>query len=375
MKTLDFFTENETNFRRRWDRKMVNNLYMFTSKHHYEPGRKNIAILNSYMETYGGGEKLSGYMAQSLEHDNNVDIIIRIPNRVTKKTIKANTGIELRSTEIISTLSGEPIKYISDYDIFINSEWCSSEVGSGKYNILMVMFPDNTCDMKVIDTYDEIFTISEFSQKWVKRYWDRDAKIIYPPVDKICKEEEWATLQKKNYILSVGRFFVGGHNKKHDIMIEAFKKLVDTHSKFKDWELHLAGALKQYKPDVEYFEMLKDMATGYNVVFHTNIEQADIHNLYKSSKIYWHATGYGESNPLKFEHFGIAPVEAIYANCVPILINKGGLPEIVNECGGFLWNSIDELVAITSDSYSGIKLKYPEKFSSDNFINKIRSNI
>ena len=66
--------------------------------------------------------------------------------------------------------------------------------------------------------------------------------------------------------------------------------------------------------------------------------------LYGKSSIYWHATGYGEDNPKKFEHFGISTVEAMAAECIPVVINLGGQPEIVEQSvNGFLWNSIPEL--------------------------------
>ena len=38
-------------------------------------------------------------------------------------------------------------------------------------------------------------------------------------------------------------------------------------------------------------------------------------------------------DPIKFEHFGIAPIEAISAGCIPVLFNGGGLNEIVGLLG------------------------------------------
>jgi glycosyltransferase involved in cell wall biosynthesis len=48
------------------------------------------------------------------------------------------------------------------------------------------------------------------------------------------------------------------------------------------------------------------------------------------------------------EHFGISTVEAMAAGCVPVVINKGAQPEIVEHgVSGFLWNTLEELRAYT----------------------------
>ena len=48
------------------------------------------------------------------------------------------------------------------------------------------------------------------------------------------------------------------------------------------------------------------------------------------------------------EHFGISTVEAMAAGCVPVVINKGGQPEIVeDQVSGFLWNDLSELENLT----------------------------
>ncbi len=48
------------------------------------------------------------------------------------------------------------------------------------------------------------------------------------------------------------------------------------------------------------------------------------------------------------EHFGITTGEAMSAGCVPVVINKGGQPEIVRDgVDGFVWNDSRELKEIT----------------------------
>ena len=75
---------------------------------------------------------------------------------------------------------------------------------------------------------------------------------------------------------------------------------------------------------------------------------AELRKLYEEASLYWHATGYGERedrNPIRFEHFGITPVEAMATGCIPGVLAKGALTETVEDGkSGFLWRSIGELV-------------------------------
>jgi len=79
----------------------------------------------------------------------------------------------------------------------------------------------------------------------------------------------------------------------------------------------------------------------------TNISYEILRKYYGESKIYWHATGFGEDeikHPERMEHFGIVVVEAMAAGCVPVVINQGGIPEIVTDkINGFLWKTKDQL--------------------------------
>lgn len=80
-------------------------------------------------------------------------------------------------------------------------------------------------------------------------------------------------------------------------------------------------------------------------------KSGEVEKVYLRSKIYWHATGFGEDEnyqPIRFEHFGIAPIEALSAKCIPILFNGGGLREIISTLNldkrKHLFSTIDELV-------------------------------
>lgn len=200
---------------------------------------------------------------------------------------------------------------------------------------------------KRMEKYDKIIAISEFTKAGIKKYWGHDSVILYPPVDMLYNKN----VKKKNYIISIGRFFTLGHGKKQEILIEAFKKMYDS-QKIK-WELHLVGGLGNEPSSQNFAKHLKDISNGYPIFFHFNTSRKFLVNLLHKSKIYWHATGYGENelkNPMKFEHFGIAPIEAISAGCKPVLYKGGGLPDIISTLNfdqDCLFSSVDELTTNT----------------------------
>ncbi len=205
----------------------------------------------------------------------------------------------------------------------------------------------STARIERLAQYQAIWSISEFTRTWVQRYWRRDSEILTPPVD----VEAFAPAPdgKRNMILNVGRFFAGSHNKKHLEMVTAFKHLVD--GGLRGWELHLAGNLTPEPMHVEYLEHVEREAQGYPIVLHVNAPFSELQRLYGQAAIYWHASGFGEDEtrePIKFEHFGITTVEAMAAGCAPVVIAKGGQPEIVQHGrNGFLWQSLPELQSLT----------------------------
>jgi glycosyltransferase involved in cell wall biosynthesis len=199
--------------------------------------------------------------------------------------------------------------------------------------------------LQIVNTYETIWANSAFTQKWIKGYWGRSSEVLSPPVD----VAQFSPGQKENIILNVGRFFAGSHNKKHLVMIRAFKGMVD--QGLRGWELHLAGGTTPGIAHDAYLHQARAQAQGYPIVIHTDVPFDELVSLYGKSSVYWHASGFGEDEkkePIKFEHFGITTVEAMASGCVPVVIGRGGQTEIVqHEHNGFLWNTIDELHEFT----------------------------
>jgi len=210
--------------------------------------------------------------------------------------------------------------------------------------------------------FHQVVTISKFNKKFIDQEYGVKSQVIYPP----AMVEVFKPGEKENVIISVGRFVKPIkhqkglirplHSKKQEILIEVFKKMCD--QGLKNWRLILAGGA--VKEDKNYVERLKKLAKSYPIELKTNIEFADLKKYYGKAKIYWHATGFGEDeqkHPERMEHFGITTVEAMSAGCVPIVINKGGQPEIVTDkVDGFLWKTKTDLVKATLQLIKSPKL-------------------
>jgi glycosyltransferase involved in cell wall biosynthesis len=198
-----------------------------------------------------------------------------------------------------------------------------------------------------VGAYDRLLANSRYTADWISRRWALRSQVLYPPVD----TTSFTPQTKQPFILSVGRFFAGAHNKKHLQMIEAFRAMVD--AGLRGWEYHLAGGCDESMPEQRaYLARVRAAAAGYPIVIHANLPFAELRALYGAASIFWHATGLGEdeaTNPESFEHFGISTVEAMAAGCVPVVIGKAGQIEIVDDGrSGFLWQTLPELQARTA---------------------------
>ena len=199
--------------------------------------------------------------------------------------------------------------------------------------------------MDYLQTYDLILANSEFTASWLRRLWDADSDVLYPPVD----TASFTPGEKQQTILSTGRFFVGGHSKRQDVLVEAFRMLIAKGTN--NWQLHLIGNVGETPADRAYLDRILSVAQGLPVTVHANADFATLQQLSAQASLYWHAAGVGvneEKEPRRVEHFGISVVEAMAAGAVPLAVGKGGVTEIIvpGETG-MLWDTPAELVAAT----------------------------
>lgn len=351
-----------------------------------------IGIFDPYLNDQGGGEKYMITLAQCLSKDNVVTVFWN--NAEDLENVAKRFSLDISKIRLQNNIFSQDYPLLkrllesARYDrIIILSDGSIPFVFSRK---LLVHFQQPFPQIKIsLKTQfkkmrvDHFFCNSFFTKFFIDKEFGINSQVIYPPVDTVVKKNK-----KQNVILHVGRFRArnidSGDYKKQGVMIGVFKKMVERG--LKGWKLILAVGLQD--EDKPKFEKLKENAKDYPIEFLINLNKADLHKAYSTSKIYWHASGYGENldeNPELAEHFGISTVEAMGAGVVPVVINAGGQKEIVeNGEDGYLWDSLEDLINKTNSLVEDNKLwekisekaiQKSRKFSGDRFCKEIKNII
>ncbi|HRN70581.1 MAG TPA: glycosyltransferase family 4 protein [Candidatus Woesebacteria bacterium] len=348
-----------------------------------------IAIYDPYLDALGGGEKYMMTAAEALSQHHEVTILWDHENDIEK--VEDRFGLDLSKTKISHNIFSSQVSAFQrlqktkDYDVLLYLSDGSIPVVRCKL-VIHFQFPIEwiTVNWKTkfkLRRVSTIITNSLFTKKFVDRKLRVNSTVVYPPVS--LKHTD---TPKENIILHVGRFMKtgveGSDYKKQYFMIDVFKELVD--QGLKDWKFVIAASVRTN--DLSDFQKMQSAAAGYPISFIVNATNDDLSKIYNQTKIYWHASGFGEDlevHPEKAEHFGISTVEAMSAGAVPIVINAGGQKEIVkNKENGLLWDTREELISQTTTvindqkqlhKYSEAALHSAAKFSKETFNEKILS--
>ena len=305
----------------------------------------NIAIYNLHLTTLGGGERRTAALAAHLAKSHHVTLFgdtIIDPAR-----LREIFSIDLSGIEIVPLRDKDHLAEIRARapDLFINNSHSSGLPCPVPLGIYMCMFPET----KKIDlaSYRVITANSHFTARWIARRWGYASEVVYSA----CQPMGPASV-KQNIILNVGRFFADwkeNHHKRQDVLLEAFKMMVD--EGLKGWSLHLVGNVGEAEEDREFFEALRRSARDYPVRILPALDGEALRETYRQASIYWHATGFGTSaakQPSKQEHFGMTIIEAMSAGCVPFAFNSGGPREtITSGVSGYLWHDLADLRRLT----------------------------
>jgi len=191
---------------------------------------------------------------------------------------------------------------------------------------------------------------SQYTACYVRERYGTDDVVVIPPC---INADEFATGPKEPMILHVSRFALPSSqaDKAHITLIQAFKQLCQRG--LQGWRLVLAGATLD-EGEEAYATHLAKHAHGFPIEIRKNPSAQELRDLYGRSSIYWHATGFSVKEPAAQEHFGITILEAMAAGAVPVALNSGGPPEIINDGQhGHLFNTLAELIektwAVASD--------------------------
>jgi len=211
-----------------------------------------------------------------------------------------------------------------------------------RHYLLYTFYPDDT--RLNFDDVRAILAISQYSAHWVGEKWGYAAHRLYPPVRSIgvgpLVDMEQRPDLKENIILAVCR---ADPYKAPLWMAERFIEFG-----FEGWEFHLVLARTDMFTDYEQ-QVTDYFAEHDNLVLHQHLYEEDLRSLYQRSRIFWHAKGLlAENNPQEAEHFGLVPIEAASAGCIPIVYDLGGHRETV--IPSLRWKNADSLKRITEEA-------------------------
>jgi len=153
---------------------------------------------------------------------------------------------------------------------------------------------------------DIVLCNSKFIQSQLKKWFDRDAHTVYPPVD--LKKFKPITNPQKNYFLSVQRV---NWQKRIELQIKAFSKTKE--------RLIIVGSMGEKVPNPD----LKRLCSYYpNIDYLGPVSDKALVKLYCNAKAVIQ-TGF-------YEDFGLVPIEAFSCGCPAIVVDEGGFRETVH---------------------------------------------
>ncbi|MBU2904896.1 glycosyltransferase [Arenibacter algicola] len=222
---------------------------------------------------------------------NEYELVISSSSSVAK-------GVLTRPDQLHITYVYSPVRYAWDlYAQYLRES--KLEKGLKGFLARYFLFRLRSWDYSTANRPDHYIAISKYVAKRIKKIYNKEAIVIYPPVDtnsfNISKTTE-------DYYITCSRMVP---YKKIDLIVEAFSKT--------EKKLIVIGEGPDYKK-------IKHLA-GPNVQLLGFLEKNRVLNLIKRAKAFIFAAE---------EDFGIAPIEAQAAGVPVIAFGKGGILETVN---------------------------------------------
>ncbi len=368
----------------------------------------NIAIFHNALDTIGGGEMVALYLARELKADlyttnidkesiikmgfedvlNNIFSIGKIPRKAPFKQQMALyrfRKLNLKNKYQHYIIAGDwamsagvnnkpnlwyahtPLNEIWSFKDFI------------KHNMLkrwQWFFYDIWCflNQKLTKQYSKHIDIwisaSDVSHDRIKKYYNQESKIIYPPIDtKKYKISE--DCKKDDYWISVNRL---AQNKRVEMQIEAFAGLENENLIIVYDYDNGSSELIKYKDNI------LNLAQKYkNIKLIQAPEKEDLINLYKKAKAFI-TTSTGESA-------GMTSLEAMSSGLPVIAPKDGGYRQTISDDVGILIEEMNnkniiEAIKTISSNIKKDKNKYynnciskAASYDLSEFIRKIKKNM
>lgn len=360
-----------------------------------------IAIFHNYMDNIGGAEIVGLTLARELNADfytTNIDEEKIKKMGFSDIKLKSIGKIPLNAPfrQQMALWRFGKLNLKGRYDFFvIDGDWAVSAAVHNKPNLWYVHSPireiwdlyeymkqdivppawrwlfdvwvyyNRHLNKKYVKHVNKIACNSENTLKRVKKYLQREAVVIHPPIE----TSEYYHRAAGDYWLSVNRLF---YHKRINMQLKAFAKMPDE-------KLTLVGSYEKARHFQAYAEYCKKIKPE-NVEILSWVDREKLIELYANCK--------GLITTSQDEDFGMTPVEAMASGKPVIAPNEGGYKEtIISGKTGILIDNIDEHKLIETIKKIGNETnKNPEvfrnncqkqakKFDTSIFIEKIKKQI
>lgn len=207
---------------------------------------------------------------------------------------------------------------------------------------------------------------SRNTQERVRRFYEKNAEIIYPPIS----VSEYQNHGDEGYWLSVNRLFF---QKRVDMQIEAFRKMPNE-------KLIIVGSYEKETPQFESYRKYLESICPENVKILHWVPAEELKDLYSRCR------GFIASSVN--EDFGMSIVEAMASGKPVIAPDEGGYREsVIDGKTGMLLKDIDaskirdavqlisDIISKHPDAYVAASRAQAEKFDTKVFMKKIRARM
>jgi glycosyltransferase involved in cell wall biosynthesis len=355
-----------------------------------------VAIFHDFMSSIGGGEKLVLTLARAMKAD-------LYTTDLNRETVSKLGYDDVNIVDLGSLSKTPPLKQINastkfkrfrpkeKYDFYVFSgnwshysakrlhpnllychtpvrafydlkDWTLKNLDNGLQRLAarMWIFAHKRFNERSIRGIDTIVANSENVRGRVRRFYDRDASVVNPPVP----TDGFRFSEVGDFWLSVNRLYP---EKRIDLQLDIFRKLPDE-------RLKIVGGFAEGDHSKSYISNLGEIPP--NVELLGQIDQKELTELYSTCK--------GFIATAVDEDFGMTPVEAMASGKIALVTDEGGYRETVldGETGWLLPPTseafADKIRVLTRDKLETMReacLQRSMKFDEKMFISKMRSHI
>lgn len=353
-----------------------------------------LAIFHDFFGSIGGGERLVLQLAKEL----NADIITtdfdgKVAEKLEAKNVKVVSLGQTIKVPVLKQVHASALFALADfskqYDFFILSgSWAVFAAKKHKPNLLYChCLPRAFFDLYEkkkkhlgflerqlfkawvavhkkaflgrLREVDRILANSRNVQERIKRFADRESKVIYPGV----KTKKFGFKKFGNFWLSVNRLYP---EKRLELQIEAFKKMPGE-------RLVIVGSFSKGDHAQRYAKKISSMLPE-NISLKQNIAEKELLELYANCT--------GLIATAVDEDFGLTPLEAMSAGKPVVAVNEGGYRETITSKTGLLVEANSGRLANAVKAVSRNPAKYKQncinaakQFKQEKFLEEMKKEI